>query len=107
MPLQVQSSNVTKLCSELGFSGAYPGREENVLKGHTVGFPIESLSQGTPFPFFRADSLEAQQLAVQFCNENKRGQLLWPDNTHHGWPTWHSERPKYVLHFPNICRGLC
>ena len=92
----VQSSNVSKLCSELGFGGTYPGREEKALTAHTLKFPIESLSQSTPFPFFRSDSTEAQQLALQFCNENRRGQLFWPDNTHNNWPAWSLEKTKYV-----------
>lgn len=90
----IQSSNATKLCSELGFGGTYPSREEKVLTAHTLKFPTESLSQGTPFPFFKSDSIEAQQLAIQFCNEERRGETLWPDNTHNGWPTWSQERTK-------------
>ena len=98
MPLQVQSSNIASLCSELGFSGAYLGRDEKTLTAHTLEFPVESLSHGTPHPFWRADSLEAQLLAVQFCNVNQRGQLLWPDNTHQGWPTWRFDQPKYIIY---------
>lgn len=94
MSIRVQSSSVTKVCAELGFSGAYPDRDEKALTAHTHAFPVESLSQGTPFPFFKANSTEAQQLAVQFCNEGDRGQLLWPDTIHNGWPAWSAERAK-------------
>ncbi|KAG0650377.1 hypothetical protein D0Z07_3414 [Hyphodiscus hymeniophilus] len=96
MPVGIQSSNVARLCSELGFSGKHPGRKEKDLTCLTRSFPIDSLSKGTPRPFFRADSLEALQLAIQFCSENQRGHFFWPDNSHQEWPTWLSDQPKCV-----------
>jgi hypothetical protein len=94
MPQPVQSSNISNLCAQLGFNGEYPGREEKVLTAHTLDFPTESLHQGTPIPLFKADSSEAQELAIKFCSQNQRGQLLWPENKNNAWPSWSSDKSK-------------
>jgi len=91
----VKQTTIAALCSELGFNGSYPGRNEKSLTYHTLAFPIDSLlKQEKLHP--SSDSPEAQRLAVEFCSEDHRGQTLWPDNTHQGWPTWRSESSKYV-----------
>ena len=95
MSVPVQSSNITTLYEELGFSGKYPGRDKKVLEAALKPTSFEVLFQGSPLPLSKADSPEAQSLAVRFCEKHLTGKTLWPENTHGGWPRWTTERPKY------------
>lgn len=35
-------------------------------------------------------------LRTQFCEENNRGETLWPSTPDNSWPSWSSDRPKFV-----------
>jgi hypothetical protein len=100
MSTPVQSSKISTVSSELGFSGKHPGREAKIFEAELNNCNLDTLSQGTPFPFWKADTPEAQNLAVHFCEDNHRGQRLWPDDVRKRWLAWTVDRTKYVP----VCR---
>jgi|SRR6266536_991869 len=106
MSIPVQSGKISTICSELGFSGKYPGREAKILEAEFNNCELDSLSQGSPLPLWKADTREAQDLAVRFCEDNQRGQRLWPDDVQTRWPVWTVDRAKFALACRTIFDGI-
>lgn len=93
----VQDKNIGKLSTELGFDGQLQGRTYKVLKKELDEVSLGVLLHSSPKVFLRGDSHEAQTLAVQFCQENRRGERLWPETAWEACPTWSKDRNKSVL----------
>jgi hypothetical protein len=93
--MSIQSSNITKLCTELGFGPEFIGRESKLLTDLVREFRIKfsNLGNAQPDPL-RSNSPEAQNFALAFCEEDNRGWSLWPSNITASWPSWEKDRSK-------------
>lgn len=94
MSTSTQSSNLTNLYAELGFSKDLPGRDPTVIRKALTHCRLESLNEGIPRPYHKTDSQEAKDLAREFCERNQRAKGLWPDNPGGAWPSWSKDRKK-------------
>ncbi|KAE9372633.1 hypothetical protein N431DRAFT_466874 [Stipitochalara longipes BDJ] len=91
----IQTKNITTLCSELGFSKDLAGgRDPTILKAATIEFRKSFIQKGHHLPISTSVSPEAQHFALAFCQESNRGATLWPSNSNGSWPCWSSEQPK-------------
>lgn len=89
-PILVQSSNVTKLYKELGYAAEFTARANKFkeLKSLVDHYNVDSLRQGNPLPFSRANSAEAYHLAEQFYTEQNYALNFWPKQDVEGLPPW-------------------
>jgi hypothetical protein len=92
----IQSSNITNLCSELGFEKKYSDRDTKILTKAIADFRTSFINKGHHLPYSAPDSPEAQLFALEFCQENNRGEALWPTTSNSPWPSWSSDRSKCV-----------
>jgi hypothetical protein len=87
---KLQSKNITTLCLELGYSEDFVGRDPKILTTSITKFRKSFTEKGHDLPCGALDSPEAQKFARAFCEEDNRGQTLWPSNPNGSWPTWPS-----------------
>lgn len=100
----IQSSNITALCSKLGFGVEFPlpERDPKVFRAAVAEFREEFSQRGNQLPCFTAHSEEGKKFAEFFCTEENRGAKLWPPNNHHAWPTWPKDRSEILKHLGHI-----
>ena len=89
---KLQSKNITELCLQLGYSEDFVGRDPKILTSAVTKFRKSFTEKGNDLPYGAPDSPEAQKFARAFCEENNRGQTLWPAGPDVSWPTWPSDQ---------------
>jgi hypothetical protein len=94
MPATVRSKTLAELYIGLGYSGELPGQHHGDLDAVLQHCNLDILSHGSPHPFNKPDSKEANALARQTLITNERGARLWLGNTHGSGPSWSTRRTK-------------
>ncbi|CZR58530.1 uncharacterized protein PAC_08422 [Phialocephala subalpina] len=88
----LQSRNITSLSSSLGFGDGFQGRDSKDFRTLIAKFRLHFTSQGHPLPFSNPYSTEAYEFAEAFCEEDEKGQTLWPATTPRRWPCWQVDK---------------
>lgn len=99
---EAHSSNtcsIKTLCSDLGFSNELSKSELNKFKRSLQKFRIAFERRGGAIPALSAKGpcAEAEDCALEFCEENNRGEALWPiTKESEGQISWFKNRDQYV-----------
>lgn len=101
---RIQSSNISNLCTQLGFppDGKLHERNPKEFTREVADFRLRFAQQGHPLPFHEPYSIEAEKYAIAFCQEDGRGESLWPPNNH-DWPSWIEDRREYGYSLYSRC----
>lgn len=78
----VQNNNLHNLQKELGFGEQFPSRDTKSFRQSMENFFRAFEAKNGGLRYLYPKSPEARLCAKEFCEENNRGQKLWPLDNH-------------------------